>query len=252
MSVNIRSLLDEVDKKLEQVLNHHIEQYIQQYVSSILTQLKLLEPITLNKDVIVNELIDLTMENSTKPKDKMQDIIHIKIEMTENKKDENEICNVIEEPPESESFIRGITGEKGPVYCSGLTGEKGPVAFKEQVVEKEEEEGDEQVEEEEEEEEQVVEEEVIEEQVVEEEQEEQVEQVEEEEVEEEQSIETETKEEEEEEELFEIEIDDITYCTNNEESGFIWEVTDAGDIGNKVGYLKEGEPIFYKDENNKK
>ena len=88
MSVNIRSLLDEVDKKLEQVLNHHIEQYIQQYVSSILSQLKLLEPITLNKDVIVNELIDLTMENSTKPKDKMQDMIHIKIVMTENKKGE--------------------------------------------------------------------------------------------------------------------------------------------------------------------
>ena len=250
MSVNIRSLLDEVDKKLEQVLNHHIEQYIQQYVSSILSQLKLLEPITLNKDVIVNELIDLTMENSTKPKDKMQDMIHIKIEMTENKKDEKELCNVIEEP-EPESFIRGLTGEKGPVYCSGLTGEKGPVAVKEQVEEEQvveeqvEEEQEEQVEEEEEQ--------------VEEEEEEEDEQVEEEQVEEEQvveeeeqSIETETKEEEEEEELFEIEIDDITYCTNNEESGFIWEVTDAGDIGNKVGYLKEGEPFFYKDENNKK
>ena len=245
MSVNIRSLLDEVDKKLEQVLNHHIEQYIQQYVSSILTQLKLLEPITLNKDVIVNELIDLTMENSTKPKDKMQDIIHIKIEMTENKKDENEICDV----------IRGLTGERGPVFCSGLTGEKGPVAFEEQVEEENEqvEEEDEQVEEEDEQVEEEEEEQVVEEQVVEEEQEEQVvEEEQEEQVEEEQSIETETKEEDEEEELFEIEIDDITYCTNNEESGFIWEVTDAGDIGNKVGYLKEGEPIFYKDENNKK
>jgi hypothetical protein len=208
----------------------------------------------------VNELIDLTMENSTKPKDKMQDMIHIKIEMTENKKDEKELCNVIEEP-EPESFIRGLTGEKGPVYCSGLTGEKGPVAVKEQVeeeqvveeqVEEEQEEQveeeEEQVEEEEEEEDEQVEEEQVEEEQVEEEQ------VEEEQVveEEEQSIETETKEEEEEEELFEIEIDDITYCTNNEESGFIWEVTDAGDIGNKVGYLKEGEPFFYKDENNKK
>jgi hypothetical protein len=247
MSVNIRSLLDEVDKKLEQVLNHHIEQYIQQYVSSLLTQLKLLEhpsqPITLNKDVFVDELIDLTMANSTKPKDKMQDIIHVKIEMTENKKVEKELCNGIEEPePESESFIRGLTGERGPVFCSGLTGERGPVVFvkEEQVVEKEEEE---QVDEEEE---------VVEEQVVEEQEEEQeVEEEVVEEEEEEQSIETETKEEEE-EDLFEIEIDDITYCTNNEESGFIWEVTDAGDIGNKVGYLKEGEPIFYNDENNKK
>jgi len=118
----------------------------------------------------------------------------------------------------------------------------------EQVEEEQEEQEEEQVEEEQEE--------VKEEQVEEEEQ-----QVEEEE--EEQSVETEAKEEseseseqedkpddkEEDEELFEIEIDDVTYCTNNDENGFIWELTDEGEQGEKIGYFKEGEPFFYKEEN---
>jgi chromosome segregation ATPase len=55
-------------------------------------------------------------------------------------------------------------------------------------------------------------------------------------------------EEEEEEEFFEIEIDDVTYCTNNEDNGLIYEVTEDGELGEKVGYLKEGEPFFYADE----
>lgn len=54
-------------------------------------------------------------------------------------------------------------------------------------------------------------------------------------------------EEEEEEEYIEIDIDDITYCTNNEDNGFIYELND-GELGVKVGYLKEGEPFFYADE----
>ena len=68
---------------------------------------------------------------------------------------------------------------------------------------------------------------------------------------EEEEVETEkseSEEEEEEEELVEIEIDDITYCTNDEENGFIYELTKDGDVGDKVGYLKEGEPFFYADE----
>ena len=53
---------------------------------------------------------------------------------------------------------------------------------------------------------------------------------------------------EQEEELFEIDIDDITYCTNDENNGSIYELKD-GDVGDKVGYFKEGEPFFYADEN---
>ena len=60
--------------------------------------------------------------------------------------------------------------------------------------------------------------------------------------------EEEEEEEEDEEELFEIEIDDTSYCTNNEDNGFIYELTTDGDVGEKVGYLKEGEPFFYADE----
>jgi hypothetical protein len=60
------------------------------------------------------------------------------------------------------------------------------------------------------------------------------------------SVETE-KNEEEEEEYTEIEIDDVNYCTNDEENGFIYQLID-GDVGDKVGYLKDGEPFFYADE----
>ena len=54
---------------------------------------------------------------------------------------------------------------------------------------------------------------------------------------------------EEDEELFEIEIDDETYCTNNEVNGFIYILDKEGDVGEKVGYFKDSEPIFYNEEN---
>jgi hypothetical protein len=54
---------------------------------------------------------------------------------------------------------------------------------------------------------------------------------------------------EEDEELFEIEIDDETYCTNNEVNGFIYVLDKDGDVGEKVGYFKDSEPIFYNEEN---
>jgi hypothetical protein len=55
--------------------------------------------------------------------------------------------------------------------------------------------------------------------------------------------------EEEEAELEIITIDDIDYCTNDLENGFIWELSEDGEQGDKIGYLKEGEPFFYADEN---
>ena len=64
------------------------------------------------------------------------------------------------------------------------------------------------------------------------------------------SVETETKdpeeedEDEDEEELIEIEIDDITYCTNNEENGIIYELDKEGNVGKRVGCLKEGDAYF--------
>jgi len=51
-------------------------------------------------------------------------------------------------------------------------------------------------------------------------------------------------EEEEEEEVFEIEIDDKTYYTNNEENGIIYEALPNDEVGEKIGYLKDGEPFF--------
>ena len=59
----------------------------------------------------------------------------------------------------------------------------------------------------------------------------------------------EEEEKEEEEELEIITIDDIDYCTNDLENGFIWELNEDGEQCDKIGYLKEGEPFFYADEN---
>ena len=53
---------------------------------------------------------------------------------------------------------------------------------------------------------------------------------------------------EEEEEVIEIEIDDVSYYTNDEENGFIYKSTEDNEVGDKIGYLKEGEPFFYADE----
>ena len=61
--------------------------------------------------------------------------------------------------------------------------------------------------------------------------------------------EDEEKEEEQEDELEIITIDDVDYCTNDMENGYIYELSEEGEQGDKVGYLKDGEPFFYADEN---
>jgi len=55
---------------------------------------------------------------------------------------------------------------------------------------------------------------------------------------------SEDEDEEEEEELFEIEIDGVTYCTENEDNGFIYVLDKDGNVGEATGYLKNGEPFF--------
>ena len=54
----------------------------------------------------------------------------------------------------------------------------------------------------------------------------------------------EEEEEDAEEEVFEIEIDDVTYFATNEENGILYAVNADGDIGDKVGIIRDGEPIF--------
>jgi hypothetical protein len=46
------------------------------------------------------------------------------------------------------------------------------------------------------------------------------------------------------EEVFEIEIDDVTYYATSEENGILYEVDSDGEVGKKVGIIKDGEPIF--------
>jgi len=74
--------------------------------------------------------------------------------------------------------------------------------------------------------------------------EEEEEKLSEDEVETEKSASDEEEEEEEEEELIEIEIDNVTYCTNDEDNGFIYELDKDGNVGETIGYLKDGEPFF--------
>ena len=94
--------------------------------------------------------------------------------------------------------------------------------------------------------EEAVEDEVVEEESEEEDSEEEVatEEDSEEEVEEQTVKEEVVEEEEEEEEVFEIEIDDITYFATDEENGILYEVDKDGEVGKKVGIIKDGEPIF--------
>ena len=56
--------------------------------------------------------------------------------------------------------------------------------------------------------------------------------------------EQEEKVEEDDEEVFEIEIDDVTYFATDEENGILYEADENGEVGKKVGIIKNGEPQF--------
>jgi len=47
-----------------------------------------------------------------------------------------------------------------------------------------------------------------------------------------------------EEEYVEVTINGTTYCTNDEQNGTIYAVTDDGDLGEEVGVFKQGKPVF--------
>lgn len=57
-------------------------------------------------------------------------------------------------------------------------------------------------------------------------------------------VKEEEEDEEEEEEVFEIEIDDVTYFATGEENGVLYEMTTDGEVGKKVGIIKDGDVIF--------
>ena len=171
---------------------------------------------------------------------------HIKLKIEEKDVEEitkelvkKEIIKVEEEEEEDEEE------EETPLMVTCSTISIAPIKKEENVVKVEEEEVEEEEVEEEEVEEEVEEEEVGTEdetevevkptqvnEIKKDEEEDEVEEVEEEEVEEE------------DEEVFELEIDDVTYFATDEENGIIYEMTSDGDIGKKVGIIKDGEPIF--------
>ena len=49
----------------------------------------------------------------------------------------------------------------------------------------------------------------------------------------------------EEEELYEIVFNSTTYCTDDDVKGSLYILTSDGDVGDKVGHLVNGKPIFY-------
>ena len=205
------------------------------------------------KQTCKKEYTDIKVEDELKVV-KLEQKENIRLEIEEEVDDDASCCEAEEEEEEEDDESSVLSKAEG---SSESAEEDDPTSTKEEeaddaseaveeeevVVEEEEEEADdasEAVEEEEaddaieavEEEEEVVEEVVVEEEAADE-------------------VETEKSEseaEEEEEEFIEIDIDDVTYCTNNEENGFIYELTEDGDVGEKVGYLKDGEPFFYADE----
>ena len=176
--------------------------------------------------------------------------------------DEEEIIENIEIKVEKENIILHIEEETNvEVEEDQYQSEEEEDQSEEEEDQSEEVEEEDQVEEDQVEEDQVeedqVEEDQVEEDQVEEDQVEEVEQDQEEEVineeadedveevVEEDEVETEEEaEEEEEEELFEIEIDDVTYCTNDEENGFIYEIDKDGTVGDVIGHFKDSEPFF--------
>jgi hypothetical protein len=193
---------------------------------------KLYEQTTLNKNLILEgqrKITDYFSNNEEHIRLQINEVVPVSIMESVSvsvpvpeafKQDLLEHVNVVESDSESEV----------------ATEDEEEQGVEEQKVEEEDEEQEE-VEEEQEE----VEEEEKEEEEVEEEQKE------EEEVEEEQKEEQEDEEqedEEEEEEVFEIEIDDTTYYATSEENGILYEVTKDGEVGKKVGIIKDGEPIF--------
>ena len=184
------------------------------------------EEVVEEKDVVEEEVVE--EEVVDEEEEVVEDIVEEEEDVVEE-----EVVEDVEEDVVEEEVVEDVVEE-----------EVVEEVIEEEVVEEEvveEEVVEEEVVEEEVVEEEVVEEEVVEEEVVEEEVVE--EDVVEEEVEEEASIETETKEEEE-EELFEVEIDGVTYCTNDDENGILWELNEEGEQGKKVGYLKDGEAVF--------
>lgn len=253
-------LEDSFNKQEEKTLQTQVEKgqkLLTEYVKVIVD----VEPNKSTVENIIGEPIKLNIEEKqvTIPEVKIEHSIGFdyvpadddEVEIIEhnfsNKLDVYDVCNEgldNEENDNGELGIEGLDDEEhdneAPDYDSVCSFPTSELALKPEEVETN---VEEEVEEEEE--------------VVEEEQEETNEDEEEEQKSEDelQSVETEEKQEnvvedkeeedeEEGEEVFEIEIDDVTYFATDEENGVIYEMTKDGDIGKKVGVIKDGEPVF--------
>jgi hypothetical protein len=182
----------------------------------------------------INEYIDSDNEDDFNPALVTCSVIELNNEVVEESEEEEVESEEEEVESEEEELVEEEEVESEEEEVVVEEEEEVVVEEEEELVEEEEVESEVEVEVESEEEEVVVDEE---EEVVVDEEEEVV-------VEEEEELVEEVVEEEEDEEVFEIEIDDITYFATSDENGILYEVTKDGDVGNKVGIIKDGEPIF--------
>jgi hypothetical protein len=199
-----------------------------------------LEKISTNFQILEQKIVEIE-ENINGSKEQIKNT-PIKVEKLEKAAFASDCENIQISIKEKRDTDEVVFVEKIKAIEKTLIEQTEEEEVEEEEQQDEEEEEEEEVEEEEqqdEEEEEEVEEE--EQQEEEEEEEEEVEEVEEEDVESEKLV----TEEEAEEELFEIVIDNKTYCTPDEENGEIYFLSEDGEVGDKVGYFKDGEPNFY-------
>jgi hypothetical protein len=233
-------IFDEIKK--EEVTYTHYESLIKEEPKEeVGDEVVILEPIKVNVEVI-------EVDSSEEEKEKEVPNVTLDIKEIEESSEEEE-DSVVEEQV-SEEKDESVEEEQVSEEKDESVEEEHVSVEEEQVSEEEEQvsEEEEQVSEEEEpdsivEEEQVSEEEEV---VSEEEQvsEEEVVSEEEEKEKEKEIVKEESVEEDEEDEVFEIEIDDVTYFATDEENGILYEMDKNGDVGKKVGIIKDGEPIF--------
>jgi len=205
------------------------------------------------KSNLLNTEFSYNLQMEEKGKDEPEVEMELEVEKEEEIEAEEEVEEEVEEEEEEEEVEEAEVEKEKEIELEEEDKEESEVELEEEdkeesevgMEEEEKEESEVELEEEEKEESEVELEEEVEEEVEEEEEVDSEEEVgTDDEIETKKESET-KKVEEEEEEVFEIEIDDITYFATDEENGILYEMTSDGDVGKKIGIIKDGEPIFH-------
>jgi hypothetical protein len=276
MEFNTEPIIIEMNKALTKGLNDLLANHLERYNLLEKTHEGIMDLPSVRKHLSLSQINESELESETIYNARAVSTAH-KISNENKTNAESEIVNLVrkelakfvsEEINELKMLIQKIAPQNNSSVDVVLEKENIKLEIEDTIIsvekveekeeeaeeEEEDEEEEEEDEEEEEEDEEVVEVEVADIKVVkmaadtaddiETEEEEEEDEDEDEDEDEEEEKEEKKEDEEEDEEFFEIEIDNISYYTNNEDNGFIYEVGKDEELGKKVGYLKEGEPFF--------